>query len=230
MFQRATTACHRLVDLPQPPQHLAQIAVRLGVIRLDRQRAAIAFCRGIRLAPVFQDHAIVPVRFGIVGQKRGRHLHRGQRILALDMLRHRQHLPEEARARIRLELRLGQALQLGIFAGAEQIDQRGGVRRRRRMIAPDRRLAGSGVLHAAMLEFFPAAAAAGVISFRFQDHDPCLREPCRFADEVCHNGPAMASPVKEKPLTKRQGFSGSVNDNNGWWRLSALNNQPLAII
>ena len=125
-LQRAAIARHRLIELSQVAQGVAQIDVRLGKIRLELQGPAIARHRGLELSEFLQGIAEVVVRSGFIWQElrrlaQGRQ--RGLRTFALHAQGRPQNVPGYPRIGMAREQRSRLLFHFAIAPGFEQGDQ-----------------------------------------------------------------------------------------------------------
>ena len=104
--------------------------MRVGIIRLQRQRPAMAHRRLLEPAAGAQHVAEVGVCLGIPGSESRRILERRQRVLALRPARSAHQLPQQGIVRVRREQIDEPRFQLGVPSRLHQREQRRGVGRR----------------------------------------------------------------------------------------------------
>ena len=95
--QHGAQACFRFFQPLQPRQGDSQVEPRIGIRRIEFQRAPVAGLGFIQPAEFLQCHAEVVMRFDVVRRQRDRSLHRQDRIrvLAQKLERHPHDLPGE---------------------------------------------------------------------------------------------------------------------------------------
>ena len=184
-LQRPPVARFGFVQPSHTLERVAQVVVRRSEIRFDLQRLSIARHRVINLPKVFQNEAQVAVNFGVTRQQCCSLSHGRQRVRTpVQLLEYRtQGLPTNTIMREAFGHRPCQLLGFNVTFLVEEryknVDLlltgppgRGGFSR-----LPQRCNSRTGfkLIMATFLVFFPTAARAGAISFRFHIYLSCLR-------------------------------------------------------